>query len=298
MRFLYVLLFLVACRVDEVEFISVSEADAATPNVTVGSADLQSSVDHVGVLPSAKPDAANDTFVLSVWNIHKRSDDVAQDQLSRLAKGADVLAIQEALHDTPLPAHFLGYHASSFRWSSLHAVNGVMTACLEAPLETQGLVSPAREMGFTTPKSALVSQHSLRNGQTLMLVNLHAMLTDVPASGFTDQLDQLVETCKDHEGPLVFCGDFNSWSLARGRRVRARMQFLGLQQVQLPDGVGTCIVPDGPFALFVGLDPTSELDHVFYRGLTVREAKWLPELDASDHVPIRVVFGIEATSGD
>tara|TARA_R110002072_G_scaffold10569_21_gene49196 strand:+ start:2756 stop:3646 length:891 start_codon:yes stop_codon:yes gene_type:complete len=293
MRFPFVLLICLACRVDEVEHIQVGDADAAKPHITQASLSMEQAVAF-----HAEPASSSETFVLGVWNIHKRSDAVAQDQLRRLAEGADVLAIQEALHDTPLPQAFSGHHASSFRWTTMHAVNGVMTATREAPTDTRGFVSPARELGFTTPKSALVSRHVLRNGQTLMLVNLHAMLTDVPASGFTDQLDQLVQVASHHDGPLIFCGDFNSWSSDRNRRIHSRMKSLGLQQVQLPDGVGTCIEAQGPFAFFIGLNPTSELDHVFYRGLTVREGRWVPELDASDHVPIHVVFELEPNAGD
>ena len=293
MRFPFVLLICLACRVEEVEHIHVGEADAPTPQVTEASIGMD-----LALSPGGEATPASNTFVLGVWNIHKRSDAVAQEQLRRLAEGTDVLAIQEALHDTPLPGGFSGHHASSFRWTTLHAVNGVMTASREVPADTRGFVSPAREMGFTTPKSALISRHVLRNGQTLLLVNLHAMLTDVPATGFSDQLDELVQACTHHDGPLIFCGDFNTWSSDRNRRIRSRIQRLGLEQVQLPDDVGTCIEAEGPFAFFIGLDPKSELDHVFYRGMTVRDGRWVPELDASDHVPIRVVFELEPNAGD
>lgn len=293
MRFTFVLLICLACRVDEVEHIHVGDAETATPQASIDPGPGAVTFDRI----EGSSDS-DDTFVLGVWNIHKRSDAVAQDQLARLAEGADVLAIQEALHSTPLPTGFSGHHASSFRWTSLHAVNGVMTASRREPVATEGFVSPAREMGFATPKSALISRHTLPGGASLLLVNLHAMLTDVPHTGFTDQLDELVQACADHQGPLVFCGDFNTWSSERNRRLKRRMSALELEQVALPDGVGTCIDPEGPFALFVGLDPASELDHVFYRGLTVREARWLPELDASDHVPIRVVFELAPNAGD
>lgn len=291
MRLSILVLLCCACAVEDVERVAVAE-DPQTSLPPAVPREARIGMDGDPGTLSAAP-VAQDTLTLGVWNLHKRTDAVAARQLARLAEGADLLAIQEATSETPLPDGFGAHHAGSFRWSPVHPVNGVLTAARHEPLATRGFLSPARELGLTTPKSALVSHHALPDGRVLALVNVHAMLTDLPSTGFDDQLDVLVAAVLDHEGPLVLCGDLNTWSRDRVARLTARTDRLGLSAVALPAGVGTRLRSAGPFAAFVDVDPTSELDRVYVRGLTVREARWMPELDASDHVPIRVVFGLE-----
>ena len=49
-----------------------------------------------------------------------------------------------------------------------------------------------------TPRGR-VSHHALPDGRVLALVNVQAMLTDLPSTGFDDQLDALVDALRKGE---------------------------------------------------------------------------------------------------
>ena len=65
---------------------------------------------------------------------------------------------------------------------------------------------------------------------------------------------------------------------------------LGMSEVVMERGVGRRGHATKVGNRLLGLDGELELDRLFHRGLELEEARWLPELDASDHVPLMARF--------
>ncbi len=65
------------------------------------------------------------------------------------------------------------------------------------------------------PKSALWSRYQLSNGEELAVINIHAVNFTFGTEDYEAQLKSLTDNLQKYRGPVVFAGDFNSWSEAR-----------------------------------------------------------------------------------
>lgn len=220
--------------------------------------------------------AIPDTFSLVVWNVHK-DPEAYQDELPRLALSPALVLIQEGVGPNvgaPLDARGEASHVVSFRFVRGGASTGVVTWANTPSLTHVPLRTKAREPFAGTPKTALVSEHPLRRGDTLLVVNLHG-INFRAARLLARQLEAVEDVVRPHEGPLIVAGDFNTWSSARRAVVEQFAKRLGL-----------ITVFDGPSA--------PKLDAAFVRGLDVVQAE-VVDTEASDHdallVTLRVVDG-------
>jgi endonuclease/exonuclease/phosphatase (EEP) superfamily protein YafD len=215
---------------------------------------------------------------LLTWNIHKEGDFGWQRDLSSLAAASDVMLLQETDLEPPLrsilsDAGLSWVMASSFIFGPDDI--GVLTATRIAPLATctQRAVEP-----FTgIPKSAVISWLPIEDAgagrrETLAIVNVHAINFELSLVSYRAQLEALADALAGHLGPIIFAGDFNTWSDARDTVVAENVARLGLTEIKL----GT-----DQRALFFG----RHLDHIFVRGLQVIEAGAIP-VESSDHNPV------------
>lgn len=219
-----------------------------------------------------------DAIRILLWNIHKESDAGWQEDLARLAKGNDVLLLQEVTLLDPLQDVL---HVAGLRWilasSFIYEDNdiGVLTATRVAPVAncTLRVVEPL----IRIPKSAVISWLRLRGTlQTVAVTNVHAINFTLTLGAYHAQLDALGEVLAGHRGPIVLAGDFNTWSAQRFDAVRKVAADLGLVEVTYVDDRR---------ALFVG----RQADHVFVRGLDVVGSR-ATLVTSSDHNPIEVVL--------
>ena len=79
-----------------------------------------------------------------------------------------------------------------------------------------------------------------------------------------------------HEGPVIFCGDLNTWSNRRQATLDALTGELGLTPIPFS--------PDHRTSRF-----GRPLDHLYVRGLTWRSAETV-QVDTSDHNPLIVTL--------
>lgn len=131
------------------------------------------------------------------------------------------------------------------------------------------------------PKSALFASYPLSSGDSLWVVNIHAVNFTVGTEEFEQQLLELEQAVEQHTGPIVFAGDFNTWSEIRLSKVEQVMQTLGLVEVEFS--------PDDRTKFAITGQP---LDHIFYRGLSLKKAEVLTT-SASDHQPLWVEFSLD-----
>jgi endonuclease/exonuclease/phosphatase (EEP) superfamily protein YafD len=159
-------------------------------------------------------------------------------------------------------------------WQYEGIPTGVLTASNAAPLKVHALQQ--REPLLRTDKSALLTEYRLAGTDlTLLVANVHAINFTPGTRAFRAQLIAVAELVNEHEGPVIFSGDLNTWRAGRRAIVDAIVGSLGLSEVHF-------VGPRKTFGRF-------PLDHVFYRDLDVLAAE-VPAVGSSDHNPLMVRF--------
>jgi endonuclease/exonuclease/phosphatase (EEP) superfamily protein YafD len=216
-----------------------------------------------------------------VWNIYKQNRTNWQSALNEFSAEKQLLLLQEASM-TPsfkqwlVDGNWVSNQVSAFK--ALGSGAGVISIAQGQPEKACAYTS--KEPWLRLPKSALYSQYQLSNGERLAVVNVHAINFTVGTQEYVSQLTALEMLLKHHTGPILFAGDFNSWSESRVNAMRQALKAADLQEVTFS--------PDHRVQFITGLP----LDHVFYRGLILKYAK-APQSDASDHNPLLLSFTLD-----
>ena len=219
-------------------------------------------------------------FRVTTWNIHKGADDGWEQDLARIVRADDVVLIQEAslgplLISLLSSAGLRWVMASSFLYDTQDI--GVITASRVSPVAS--CIQRATEPYLGIPKSAVISWFALAgSADTLAVINIHAINFDFGLASYRAQLTALVDVLAQHPGPIIFAGDFNTWSIAREATVAEALSSLGLIEVRL--------APDER-SVFFG----HHVDHIFVRGLRYAEARAIA-VRSSDHNPVTVLLSI------
>ncbi len=211
-------------------------------------------------------------FEVVCWNVHKNADPAAA--LLGLAPDADLVLLQESASVTGGPPGY-AMMVVAFRRARDGRPAGVKTVTGVAPTSTTALLSDTREPLVRTPKSALVSTVPLAPGGSLLVANVHGV-NFRNARALAGQLEELDPLLREHTGPIIVAGDFNTWSRARHDALVDFAQQHGLESV------------------FVGAD-APRLDAVLFRGLHPEDSSVIPS-KASDHDVLRVRFSVREAS--
>lgn len=214
------------------------------------------------------------------WNVFKEKKNAWANDFMRLAGQADFILLQEAyLNETLLNSfklHDMGWlFSTGFIYRHSRIPTGVLTASHIQPYYASGM--RATEPIIRTPKASLITKYRLSGSDKMLLVaNIHALNFSLGLRAFESQIKNLHENMKHHEGPIILAGDFNTWSADRLELVGKMTNQLGLIPVHF----------EADFRRTVFGRP---LDHMFYRGLRVTEAKVM-NVTSSDHNPMIVQF--------
>ncbi|OYQ69294.1 hypothetical protein B9T13_09545 [Wohlfahrtiimonas chitiniclastica] len=219
-------------------------------------------------------------IVLYSWNIYKQKLNAAIDELSYMLNKADIVMLQEARESETLmsliSSHtFKAIHVVAFKDG--HYANGVMTISKTTPICYSA--QKYSEPWIRFPKSGLIATYPLSNGQHLMVANFHAVNFSLGLKDFMQQLRTIFDILQQHTGPIVLGGDFNTWRKSRYLYVKRLIRELNLKEIQYPIDQRTKVMG-------------KVLDHIFVRGLHVKEAKTY-NISASDHNPIRLKLSCE-----
>ena len=218
-----------------------------------------------------------------VWNIYKaKRAPYWQQDFAQLQTAADLILLQEGI-EAPSFLEFMSQfdfglsHARSF-FSSQYGFTGVMTAYRQPPLQELAVLSPSTEPVAATPKMALVQLFQMEDHLLpLMVINIHS-LNFVRFPYFRQQIEELLRLIEQHPGPLLFAGDFNTWSQERLNYLKNALHTYRLEHVKL------------------NLDSRNRpLDHIFVRGCTVLNAELHSYITSSDHAPLTAHFNCDST---
>jgi len=230
---------------------------------------------------TAEPIDLDGKINLLVWNIYKQNRSNWPQVSQQITQDKQLLLFQEASMTEPLKAwinqeSWSGNLVDAFKAFDTSA--GVLNLAHQLPMKACAYTE--LEPWLRLPKSALYAEYRLSNGQSLAVVNIHAVNFTYGTEEYHRQLSTLANALKQHQGPMIVAGDFNSWSEQRMAVMREVLQSVGVKEAHYQ--------PDNRTQFVTGLP----LDHLFYRGLVLETAE-ASTTDASDHNPIEARFSIE-----
>ena len=223
-----------------------------------------------------------DTFGILCWNVYKnnrkhfRFQSFLQKEVEK--RGIDLILFQEAsFRDNH---HFEVSHFSYDAAANLEfrgEFYGVLTASRIESSRAKAYLSEGRESMFGPHKSLLLSDYSFHDGDSLLILNVHA-INFRETQRYSKELERFLNLLKGHKGPMILAGDFNSWNTKRMDKLQKIAEKLSLTAVKFEE--------TGKVKSFMGRD----LDFVFYRELELIEAEVMDEHQLSDHNPLFVRF--------
>lgn len=223
---------------------------------------------------------------LLVWNIYKGGLLTWRVDLQRHAYGRDLIMLQEGILNNDMRAELDAskkhqfIFASSFVYKASGHATGVVTGAVTIPQETQYLRSRGRELVGFSPKMCLITKYPLHGMEKeLMVINIHA-LNSVSWKKLAGQIIPSLKVAQDHDGPVIFAGDFNTWSKKKEAFVLRSMKRAKFEMVELENGKDRMHVFGRP------------LDYIFVRGLKSHHAKVLKEAMGSDHKPLTATLSV------
>jgi endonuclease/exonuclease/phosphatase (EEP) superfamily protein YafD len=236
--------------------------------------------DSVIQMGTGSSEAPSDIKLL-VWNVYKgRHREKWQQDFVRLSEGKDLILLQEALHEGWMPAimtqHFPDHHwkmATSFSFRDLKT--GVATGSRFKASFIDFVRGTEREMFFGTPKVSLASKYNFSDAakdhmDDLLVVNTH-VVNFTTTGAFVRFVEELLGLVRDHRGPLIIAGDFNTWNQRRWFNLLKILAQFEIKPVEFD------------------FDPRNlKLDHIFVRGLRATKAVIHDKVVTSDHYPLEV----------
>lgn len=217
------------------------------------------------------------------WNVYKGKRDGYSDDFNQLSRDMDIILIQEALLKDKGRESFrvkgMGwYFAQSFSYheESIYTT-GIMTLSRVCPLSATYSRTRFKEPLTHTPKVSLLTEYALkRTKKKLLVVNTHG-INFVKSAAFESQMADLEKKIKGHQGPVIFAGDFNTWNKKRMFILTRIINRLEMKEVGFyPDTRAK------RFGYFI--------DHVFYKGLKIKQTKVFEAIKSSDHKAVEIEF--------
>ncbi len=220
-------------------------------------------------------------FTLLNWNIYKQQKKRWQQKLQEWTASADLLTLQEVKYSPELnnfsEVNNLFYFQNyAFKYKGF--VYGVNTQSKNQARFVCG--TRYNEPWIMVPKTGLASSYAITNNpDLLLLINLHGVNFTLTSTPLAEQIQPYLDLIKTHQGPVIFSGDFNTWSDAR---------LVSIEERLIKSGFNEALFNKDQRVTTFG----HALDHIYFRGLKVIKAESLAT-EASDHSPQLVTFDIE-----
>lgn len=226
-------------------------------------------------------DALNpDSIKIFVWNIYKARKDNYHEDFAHYSQGYDLFMIQEAMTTEDELVSKLA--KDGFRWDfgvsfgyrkNPEKETGTMLGSHVEPTRTWIARTVDNEPIVKTPKTLTMGIYPIQGQEHgLMVINIHALnMTNQKA--FERHLLQSMAQVQNHQGPLVFAGDFNT-------RTKERMSFM---RELLIEKWGMTEISFRNDERMTSFGTGHIIDYVFVRGLEIIDSEVLGKLKSSDH---------------
>lgn len=217
-------------------------------------------------------------LTLCVWNVWKQSGGKSFEfEFKHLTAEADLFLGQEALITREALSLFARppfevIHAATYRRMD-GCRDGVITLSTSPTVvPPKRIISATAEPLLRTTKAALLTYYYMGDvsKSLLAVVNFHSTLLRRPKTAHQEIL-RIIEHLESHEGPVIFAGDFNTFSKAHFREMEKALKLLGIIHI-LPK--------EEPRKRL------ARLDQLFVRGLEVTSLHVDTSFKHSDHFPL------------
>ncbi len=216
-----------------------------------------------------------------VWNIYKASKKGFLGDFARHAKGSDIFMLQEGVINNDMdralglfPGHRFDMGISFINRSKKgDLATGTVIGSNVEP--NYVLIERTKDLEpiIKTPKANTVGYYPIEGSdKELLIVNIHGM-NMAGDEAFARHVDQCLEHIKNHDGPAIFAGDFNSKNDVRINHMVRGMHKTGMVPVLFRDDKRR----KSKFSRAV-------IDYSFVRGLKIKDAWVLGKLKTSDHM--------------
>lgn len=225
-----------------------------------------------------------------IWNIKKTEMASWKKEFETFAQDQDLILIQEAYKNQ----RFNSTTASlkNYRWDmgiSMHYIKdndtptGTMIGSVANPKEVVVKHSPDGEAVINTPKAMTFAKYPIKEkSEELLVISVHGINITNFAS-FKRHMDQAAEQIQEHQGPVLFAGDFNTRTNARTNYLKKLIEKLGFK---------TVVFKDGQYRMRWKFTD-NYLDHGFVRGLSVKSAHVDGNSRGSDHRPMFIEMRVD-----
>lgn len=221
----------------------------------------------------------NGELKVSVWNIYKQNNSGWQSELTEYMLGSQLTLLQEAKWSSDLIKMITDYDSKFVMVRAFNLDNalfGVMNLSKIKPSKACAYLEPEPMILF--PKSALSSIYPLSNGQQLLVINQHSINFELDIASYQAQLAQVESLLMEHNGPVIFAGDFNTWSDERALLVHNFAHKYDLKAVTFD--------PDRRIKVL-----GNQIDHIYYRQLNLIKSQ-ADISSSSDHHPMSAKFSL------
>ena len=230
--------------------------------------------------PAGHRERLPQSFGLVSWNIEKGNNPEWLEDLQTQQTSPDLMLLQEAYIPSPFK-RFVGpvtHENFSEGYLAGRLQTGVLSVSSVKPQLHCALT--AYEPWLTTPKATTITRYGLTGSeQPLLVINAHMVNFEWGVEGFIQQWQEIEQVLKQHNGPLIVAGDFNTWNVERVGVLETVKRRHNLTSV--------AFYPDFRTAFF-GLP----LDHVLLRNLNATKAQLLVSTK-SDHNSLWVELKFE-----
>lgn len=217
---------------------------------------------------NAEPKIIN---VLS-WNVHKLQNPAAIGEVIGYSFESNIMFLQEAvenndlLNSKPFSSFVMGYKTKEFN-------SGVLTLS-DFPIVVRCSYLHT-EPWLRTPKATNILLLDI-DGVLLLTANIHSINFTLRTKIFEEQLSAIQKIFIAFNGPVVFGGDFNTWSARRFKALTRIANSANLTEVEYREGVRKQVFG-------------SSLDRFFIRDIKIIKSKSRAST-TSDHNPIFVTL--------
>ncbi len=216
----------------------------------------------------------NGTKTINVlsWNVHKLQNPTAVAEAMGYGFENNIMFLQEAvenrvlLESKPFASFVMGYKTKEFN-------SGVLTLS-DYPIVVRCSYLH-KEPWLRTPKATNVMLLDI-DGTLLLAANIHSINFTLRTKIFEAQLNEMQKIFLAYSGPIVFGGDFNTWSERRLNALTRIANSANLTEVAFREGVRKQVFG-------------SSLDRFFIRDIKIIKSKSRAST-ASDHNPIFVAL--------
>lgn len=214
-----------------------------------------------------------------IWNVLKGERRGWSKDFKKLTSDKDILLLQEGYLNPHMKETFHSMDNFQFDMGvsfiykkDSDTRTGSLIGSRVKPTDVYFTRTKDLEPFIKTPKTTTYAYYPIAHSdKTLLALSIHG-INFANHQAFVNHINQSVDLIKNHDGPVIFGGDFNTRTRKRTSHLKRLMTSLGLQEVSYRNDRRMRAVKVGAI-----------LDHVFIKGLLIRDSEVLGKIKTSDH---------------